>query len=246
MRPSCVERERAAGYDETSAYVEFARRVEAAKRQTLSFLIDLKAQGKTIAGYGAPAKGNTLLNYCGIRTDFLDFTVDVSPHKQGHYLPGSHIPIRSPDGAARGEARRRADPAVEPERRDHGGPRVHRRMGRALRGARPGPAPLDVIIEPTPLAGAWVIEVERREDERGWFARTFDAEEFAARGMEPLVAQCNASFNAAAGTLRGMHFQRAPHEEPKLVRCTRGADLRRDRRPAAGVRRPSAAGTAPS
>jgi SAM-dependent methyltransferase len=91
------EREHQKGYGDLSAYIEFARRVEAAKRQTLSFLIALKAEGKRIAGYGAPAKGNTLLNYCGVRTDFIDFTVDVNPHKQGHFLPGSHIPIRSPD-----------------------------------------------------------------------------------------------------------------------------------------------------
>jgi dTDP-4-dehydrorhamnose 3,5-epimerase len=90
-----------------------------------------------------------------------------------------------------------------------------------------------VIFEPTPLAGAWVIDLDRRVDERGWFARTFDADEFARRGLESLVAQCNASFNAAPGTLRGMHFQRAPFEEPKLVRCTRGAvyDVLVDLRP---------------
>ena len=67
------------------------------KRKLLQFLIDAKRQGKSIVGYGAPGKGNTLLNYCGIRTDFLDYTVDRSPHKQGKYLPGTHIPIFSPD-----------------------------------------------------------------------------------------------------------------------------------------------------
>lgn len=86
----------------------------------------------------------------------------------------------------------------------------------------------------TPLAGAWVIELERISDERGWFARTFDAEEFEARGLTPVVAQCNASFNARSGTLRGMHYQAEPHGESKLVRCVRGAifdvavDLRAD------------------
>ena len=59
--------------------------------------IDLKEQGLRIVGYGAPAKGNTLLNYCGVRRDFIDYTCDLNPHKQGHFLPGSHIPIRSPD-----------------------------------------------------------------------------------------------------------------------------------------------------
>jgi hypothetical protein len=68
-----------------------------ASRHTLRFLIDAREAGKTIVGYGAPGKGNTLLNYCGIRTDFLDYTVDRSPHKQGRYTPGTHIPILSPD-----------------------------------------------------------------------------------------------------------------------------------------------------
>jgi hypothetical protein len=63
----------------------------------LEFLIGARRQRKSIAGYGAPAKGNTLLNYCGIRTDLIDYTVDRSPYKQGHFLPGTHIPILHPD-----------------------------------------------------------------------------------------------------------------------------------------------------
>jgi len=76
---------------------------------------------------------------------------------------------------------------------------------------------------PTPLADAWVIELDRLEDERGFFARSFCRDEFVARGLNPDVVQCNVSFNARRGTLRGMHFQCPPHEEAKLVRCTRGA-----------------------
>lgn len=75
----------------------------------------------------------------------------------------------------------------------------------------------------TPLAGAWVVELTRLEDERGHFARTFDAEVLAAAGSDGRVAQMNTSFNRRAGTLRGLHFQAAPHEEAKLVRVTRGA-----------------------
>ncbi len=75
----------------------------------------------------------------------------------------------------------------------------------------------------TPLDGVWVIELERLADERGWFARTFDEEEFSLRGMNPDVVQCNASYNERAGTLRGMHYQADPHGESKLVRCVRGA-----------------------
>jgi SAM-dependent methyltransferase len=91
------ERERTAGYEQLETYLGYGRRVEADKRQILSFLIGLKQQGLRVVGYGAPAKGNTLLNYCGVRRDFIDYTCDLNPHKQGHFLPGSHIPIRSPE-----------------------------------------------------------------------------------------------------------------------------------------------------
>jgi SAM-dependent methyltransferase len=90
-------RERDAGYERLETYRDYGHRVEADKREILSFLIGLKQQGLRLAGYGAPAKGNTLLNYCGVRRDFIDFTCDLNPYKQGHFLPGSHIPIRPPD-----------------------------------------------------------------------------------------------------------------------------------------------------
>jgi len=80
-----------------------------------------------------------------------------------------------------------------------------------------------VIISTTPLAGVAVIELERKEDDRGFFARTFDREQFAEAGLEPVVEQCNLSFNHRAGTLRGMHYQVTPATEAKLVRCTAGA-----------------------
>jgi SAM-dependent methyltransferase len=92
-----LRRERAMGFDGLAAYRNFGEQVKATKRKILAFLIDLKNQGKRIVGYGAPGKGNTLLNYCGIGTDFLDFTVDRSPYKQGKYTPGTHIPILPPD-----------------------------------------------------------------------------------------------------------------------------------------------------
>lgn len=80
-----------------------------------------------------------------------------------------------------------------------------------------------MIFHETALAGAWVVEPERFEDERGFFARTFCREELAAHGLEPEVAQCSVSYNRRRGTLRGMHYQAPPAEEAKLVRCTRGA-----------------------
>jgi dTDP-4-dehydrorhamnose 3,5-epimerase len=80
-----------------------------------------------------------------------------------------------------------------------------------------------MIFHETPLAGAWVLEPERIAAERGFFARTYCRRDFAARGLDPAIAQCSVSFNHRRGTLRGLHFQAAPHEEVKLVRVIRGA-----------------------
>ncbi len=90
-------RELSAGFDRMETYSTFGEKVKESKRSLLEFLIQAKRSGKRVAGYGAPGKGNTLLNYCGIRTDFLDFTVDRNPYKQGKFLPGTHIPIFSPE-----------------------------------------------------------------------------------------------------------------------------------------------------
>jgi C-methyltransferase C-terminal domain/Putative zinc binding domain/Methyltransferase domain len=92
-----AERERALGFDTLDGHGGFAARVEETKWSLLEFLIERRREGKRVAGYGAPGKGNTLLNYCGIRTDLLDFTVDRNPYKQGQFLPGTHIPIRHPE-----------------------------------------------------------------------------------------------------------------------------------------------------
>ena len=91
------QEEMAAGVTRLDSYQSFAEQVKATKRKLLSFLIEARRQGKTVVGYGAPGKGNTLLNYCGIRTDFLSYTVDRNPYKQGKFLPGTHIPIEHPD-----------------------------------------------------------------------------------------------------------------------------------------------------
>ena len=91
-----VREEEAAGLRELSTYAQFAHRAAQAKRKLLSFLIEAKAAGRSVAAYGAAAKGNTLLNYCGVRTDFIDYVVDRNPAKQGRYLPGSRIPVHDP------------------------------------------------------------------------------------------------------------------------------------------------------
>ena len=92
-----LDRERQFGLTSLGRYQQFAEQVRQTKRVLLDFLIAAKREGKTVVGYGAPGKGNTLLNYCGIRTDFIDYTVDRSPHKQGNFLPGSRIPIYAPE-----------------------------------------------------------------------------------------------------------------------------------------------------
>jgi SAM-dependent methyltransferase len=91
------QREIDAGLRDIATYTAFELRVRETKRKLLELLIEAKRAGKTIVGYGAPGKGNTLLNYCGIRRDFIDFTVDRNPYKLGRYLPGTHIPIYAPE-----------------------------------------------------------------------------------------------------------------------------------------------------
>jgi hypothetical protein len=91
------KREEAAGYKDPAFYPRFEEQVRETKRKLLELLTGLKRAGKRIAGYGAPGKGNTLLNYCGVRGDFLDFTVDRNPYKQGKFLPGTHVPIFAPE-----------------------------------------------------------------------------------------------------------------------------------------------------
>ncbi len=92
-----AERERALGFDTLEGHRSFSRQVNETKWRLLEFLIACRREGKRIAGYGAPGKGNTLLNFCGIRTDLLEYTVDRNPYKQGQFLPGTHIPIKHPE-----------------------------------------------------------------------------------------------------------------------------------------------------
>lgn len=91
------KRERDAGFDRIDTYCDFGEQVKETKRKLLEFLIGARREGKSVVAYGAPGKGNTLLNYCGIREDFIDYTVDRNPYKQGKFLPGTRIPILHPD-----------------------------------------------------------------------------------------------------------------------------------------------------
>ena len=110
-------------------------------------------------------------------------------------------------------------------------------MGRSIRGADSGSHDLSVIFKPTALPGAFIVDIERREDERGFFARTWCRREFARMGLNTELSQCNISYNRHRGTLRGMHWQAEPHAEAKLVRCSRGTiwDVVIDLRPASAT-----------
>lgn len=92
-----LQQEKDARLTDVEVFTEFTKRCAQIKIDVLDFLIQAKKEGKKVAAYGAAAKGNTLLNYCGIKSDLVDFVCDLSPHKQGLYLPGSHIPVLSPD-----------------------------------------------------------------------------------------------------------------------------------------------------
>jgi hypothetical protein len=93
-------REQEAGLEDLAAYGLFTEQVERTKRSLLRFLVEARESGKQVVGYGAPGKGNTLLNYCGIRTDLLAYTVDRNPYKHGRFTPGTHIPIHPPERIA--------------------------------------------------------------------------------------------------------------------------------------------------
>ena len=152
--------------------------------------------------------------------------LDLKPGMTGLWqvLGASDIPVRGDDEArlslrhelvaARGSAAHHAD-----------SPRADPRPRRVLTPHTLGGDNQAVIFRETKLAGAFVIELERREDDRGFFARTFCQHEFEAHGLKPVIAQANLAFNKRRGTLRGMHFQYPPAAETKLVRCTRGAIL---------------------
>ncbi len=95
-----LQLEDAAGLSNLGTYLAFGARVQQTKRRLLAFLIEQHERGRRVAGYGAPAKANTLLNYCGIRSDLIEYTVDLSPHKQGRFLPGTRIPVHAPSRLA--------------------------------------------------------------------------------------------------------------------------------------------------
>ena len=195
-----IARERAAGLGEPAGYREFSRRLVESKCDILEFCLAARRDGKHIAGYGAPAKGNTMLNYCGIRPELISYTVDRSPHKQGLLLPGMRIPIFPPEEILRARPdyllilpwNLREEVMLQMAAiREWGGKFVvpiSAHSGVLMR------------IVATILSGVFVINAEKHEDERGSFARTFCAREFADAGLPVSFPQCNTSFNVRRGT----------------------------------------------
>ncbi len=122
--------------------------VAESKRALLDFLIGLRRDGKHVVGYGAPGKGNTLLNYCGIRTDLLDYTVDRNPYKQGAYTPGTRIPIEAPERIDETQPGLHPHPALEPRARDQRPAAAHRHVGCEARRSRSSPASVRPRIVP--------------------------------------------------------------------------------------------------
>ncbi len=134
--PPLLAREDAEGVRDPERYQRFAEDVKESKRALLDLLIGLRRDGKQVVGYGAPGKGNTLLNYCGIRTDLLDYTVDRNPYKHGRFTPGTQIPIHPPERIAE----TRPDVIVilpwNLAREISDSARIHRRVGRASSSSR--------------------------------------------------------------------------------------------------------------
>ena len=184
--------------DRVPYYRGFARLTwQPLRKQLVALVTQLKSDRRRIAAYGASAKGSTLLNYFGLGSAVIDYVVDRSSVKQGRYTPGTHLKIFHPDKlledqpdyrAAADLELRRGNPGtagrISPARRQ-----VHRAHSGGARG---------MIFTPTRIDGVFVVSLEPVEDERGWFARTWCAEEFARHGFEAQLTQCSLSWSRRA------------------------------------------------
>ncbi len=205
---------------------------------------ELRSAGRSIAAYGAAAKGNTLLNFADVHIDLLPYVVDRNPHKQGLLLPGSHLPIRDP--AALVDDRpdyvlilpwNLSDEITEQMS-------VVKSWGGRFVVAVPAVREVGVIFRDAGLPGAFLVDQERHVDERGWFARTYCADEFERGGLDPAIAQCSVSRNEKALHVAGHAHPARSARESKLVRCTERP--RSSTSSSISARRPRRSGTGPA
>ncbi len=209
--------------DRPDFYEGFAAHVRALGASLRALLEQLAGNGSRIAGYGAAAKATVLLNFAGLSRDLVSFVVDRSPHKQGRFIPGPRVPVRSPERLLETQPDYVLLLAWNLAEEVLGATAGVPAARRAVHHPRPGGPNRLMIFTETKLAGAYVVEADRFEDERGYFERTFVREEFEARGLDTRIVQTAVSYNRQKGTIRGMHYQVDPYGQAKLVRCVRGA-----------------------
>lgn len=173
---------------------------------------------KKIVCYGAAVKRNTVLNFCEITKNSIDYVVDTSPHKQGKFLPGTHIPIYSPEKIKNTKpdyivilAWNLKDEIIE-----------QMNFVKGWGGQFVVLIPEVGIFEELEFEEVFKIDLEKIEDERGFFSRSWNKKEFEVYGLNSQLVQCNISFNKMKGTIRELDFQKKPHEEAKFVRYVKG------------------------
>ena len=217
-----LDDERVAGLNSLRGYDDFSGRVSKVRDNLLAFLDTAKNENKTVVGYGAPAKGNTLLNFCGIGPDAIQYTVDRSPHKQDRLLPGTHIPVHAPERIV--ETKPDYVLILPWNLQDEIVQQLHHieELGREVCCPHTGAPDTRMKFIPTNIEGAYLLEWETLDDDRGYFARTRSNKEYSELGLNNDLSECSVSFNNRRGTLRGMHYQAPPHEETKLVMCVSG------------------------
>jgi hypothetical protein len=208
LRRVRAEEERA-GLADLDTYRRFSERVGACRSSLREFLAHAKSAGKVVAAYGAAAKGNTLLNFCDVTADDISMVADRNPHKQSKLLPGSHIPVVSPEELTRHKPDYVLILPWNLQNGNHAAARRDQSLGRPLLDSHSHGALLRMKFTATPLAGAFIVDIDPTSDERGFFARSFCAAEFAEYGLSAAALQCSVSYNVNKGTLRGMHYQAA-------------------------------------
>ena len=228
------DNESTAELDRLETYRGFAPRVKSVRRSFRDYLAGALSTGRRVTAYGAAAKGNTFLNYCGVSASEIIAVLMRDPAKQGRFLPGSHIPIHAPEHLLRLQP---DDVVILPWKScggDYPPTRIRERLGRAVRPSDPVHSdPALMRFYETALAGVIRVVPEPQRDERGAFVRLHCPLEFDGAGFPFAPTQTSLSRNPILGTLRGLHYHPAPDGEVKLVRAVRGCifDVALDLRP---------------